>query len=276
MKKAKKMPSKTKKAEKLPSIQSLIDRGAKFVINDSGGKDSQAMKIFLSKVVPHDQLVIVHVDLPEVDWEGCWEHVQATSMGIQCEKVTAVKTFFEMVERKGMFPSPVNRQCTSDLKRAPIEKFIRHLQYDTGQTLFVNCTGIRAAESAKRKGMNPFTLNEKGSIAGREWYEWMPIFDWGIDEVWAEIASVGQKRHYAYDLGMSRLSCVFCIMSRQSDLQIAAKARPALYQRYVDMERKINFTMFMPKKGERTWLPDIVEGKVKLKDIEPEELMMCG
>jgi 3'-phosphoadenosine 5'-phosphosulfate sulfotransferase (PAPS reductase)/FAD synthetase len=37
------------------------------------------------------------------------------------------RTYLEMVEQRGMFPSPQYRQCTSDLKRGPIEKFIRSL-----------------------------------------------------------------------------------------------------------------------------------------------------
>jgi len=252
-------------------IQQLIDRGAIFFINDSGGKDSQAMKIFLSKVVPHDQLVIIHADLPEVDWEGCWEHVQKNSMGIEAHMVRAGKTFFEMVEHRGMFPSPSYRQCTSDLKRQPIEKFIRNWCKERGKNLIVNCMGIRAEESSARAKQIPFRISERNSKAGREWYDWLPIFDWGVNEVWAEIASVGQKRHYAYDLGMSRLSCVFCIMSNKSDIKVAAKHNPQLYKRYVETEERLGFTLLMSGK-EKNWLKDIVENGVEVSIPE----FVCG
>ena len=53
-----------------PEIPALIDRGALFIINDSAGKDSQAMKIKLRSIVPADQLVVVHAELPEVEWDG--------------------------------------------------------------------------------------------------------------------------------------------------------------------------------------------------------------
>ena len=44
--------------------------------------------------------------------------------------VQAGKTFFDMVEHRQMFPSPKNRQCTSDLKRGPIaKKNPQHLQH---------------------------------------------------------------------------------------------------------------------------------------------------
>jgi 3'-phosphoadenosine 5'-phosphosulfate sulfotransferase (PAPS reductase)/FAD synthetase len=167
-----------------------------------------------------------------------------------------------------MFPSAQHRQCTSDLKRAPIEKFIRNWCKDNGKSLIVNCMGIRAEESVSRSKQNPFRFNERNSKSGREWYDWLPIFDWTIKEVWAEIESVGQKRHYAYDLGMSRLSCVFCIMSNKRDIQIAAKHNPELYQRYVATEERLGFTLLMSGK-EKNWLRDIVEGKanVNLPDM---------
>jgi 3'-phosphoadenosine 5'-phosphosulfate sulfotransferase (PAPS reductase)/FAD synthetase len=241
-------------------IDQLIERGAIFFINDSGGKDSQAMKIFLSKVIPKDQLVIIHADLPEVDWEGCWDHVVKYSMGIEHHMVRAVKTFFQMVEHRGKFPSPTNRQCTSDLKRDPIDKFIRHWCKTHGRYLVVNCMGIRADESDRRSKATPFKVNTRNGKAGREWYDWYPIFEWGIDEVWAEIASAGQKPHYAYELGMSRLSCVFCIMSNKSDIRTAARHRPELYRKYVQTEERLGFTLQMSGE-EKNWLKNIVEAE---------------
>lgn len=46
-------------------------------------------------------------------------------------------------------------------------------------------------------------------------------------------------RHPAYDLGMSRLSCIFCIMASNKDLKIAAKHNPTLLARYTEVESKI-------------------------------------
>jgi len=56
------------------------------------------------------------------------------------------RTYLEMVEQRGMFPSAQYRQCTSDLKRGPIEKYIRSLPHK----VIVNCIGIRAEESSAR------------------------------------------------------------------------------------------------------------------------------
>lgn len=48
-------------------IQRLIDSGALFVANHSGGKDSQAHLIRLLEVVPSEQLLVVHASLGAVE-----------------------------------------------------------------------------------------------------------------------------------------------------------------------------------------------------------------
>ena len=108
-------------------IRSLIARGALFIINHSGGKDSQAMTLKLGELVPRRQLLVIHADLPGVDWEGLVDHIDATAFGLPILVARAGKTFLEMVEHRGMFPSPANRQCTSDLKRVPSPRSSAHI-----------------------------------------------------------------------------------------------------------------------------------------------------
>jgi hypothetical protein len=106
-------------------VQSLIERGALFVVNHSGGKDSQAMYLLLRQHVPAAQLVIVHADLGPVEWAGAFEHIKATTAGEPVHVCRSRRTLLQMIEERGMFPSPQQRQCTSDLKRGPIERTIR-------------------------------------------------------------------------------------------------------------------------------------------------------
>lgn len=241
-----------------PEIPALIDRGALFVINDSAGKDSQAMKIKLRSIVPADQLVVVHAELPEVEWDGSIEHIEATSHGLPVYVVKANKTLLGMVEDRGMWPSPQFRQCTSDLKRGPITKLIRQLVRETGNKLIVNCIGLRAEESPGRKKQTTFKLDTINSVAGREWYTWLPIHGMLEWQVFASIDAAGEKPHWVYEAGMTRKSCSMCIMSSLGDLKTAARLRPDLYERYVRLERKIGQTMLMPAKGQRRFLDEVV------------------
>ena len=64
-----------------PECGDMIRTGVLVAVNTSGGKDSQAMTILLSRIVPHGQLVAVHAPLGEVEWYGTIEHIQATLPG---------------------------------------------------------------------------------------------------------------------------------------------------------------------------------------------------
>lgn len=224
-------------------IKELVNRGAIFYVSHSGGKDSQTMFIEIAKRVPKSQIVVIHAHLPEVVWEGEQEHIKDTVGDIQFIVCQTGKTFFEMVDHRQMFPSPANRQCTSDLKRDPIAKTIRHDLKAKGKKLAVSCMGIRAQESPARSKQLPFKLHKRLSKAGREIYDMLPIHDFLLEDVWATIKGAGQKPHWAYAEGMERLSCCFCIMASKNDLRTAARLNPDLYARYVRKEKKLNFTV---------------------------------
>ena len=231
-------------------IQSLIARGALFIVNHSGGKDSQAMTLKLVELVPRRQLLVIHADLPGVDWEGLLDHIDATVFGLPVLVARAGKTFLEMVERRGMFPSPANRQCTSDLKRGPITKVIRSYlkAHPEFRGLVVSCMGMRAEESAGRAGLAVLTSNARGSVAGREWWDWLPIHDWSEVQVFAAIKAAGQEPLWVYRAGMSRASCRFCIMASDADHRVAARIAPRAYRIMVETERQLNFTLSMSRR----------------------------
>ena len=250
-------------------IQALVQRGALFVVNHSGGKDSQAMYLKLRAFVPRKQIVLVHADLGAVEWAGAIGHILLTTAGEKLHTCHARRNLLQMIEERGMFPSPEQRQCTSDLKRGPIERTIRGITRERQAAgveawgLVVNCMGMRAQESSGRKKLAPFKFSARNSKAGREWYDWLPIHEMLEPEVFATIAAAGQQPHPVYALGMRRFSCVFCIMASEEDLKTAARLAterpellndPHLYRKYVGLERSTGQVMLMPTKkaGKRT------------------------
>lgn len=250
-------------------IQSLIARGALFVVNHSGGKDSQAMYLVLRAMVPREQLVIIHADLGAVEWAGAIGHILGTTSGEPMHVCQSRRNLLQMIEERGMFPSPEQRQCTSDLKRGPIERTIRGITRERQARgieawgLVVNCMGMRAEESTGRAKLTPFKLSARNSKAGREWYDWLPIHDMSEAQVFATIEEAGQKPHIVYSLGMRRFSCVFCIMASEADLKTAARLAterpellndPHLYSKYVGLEKSTGQVMLMPtkKRGRRS------------------------
>jgi 3'-phosphoadenosine 5'-phosphosulfate sulfotransferase (PAPS reductase)/FAD synthetase len=214
-----------------PDVPQLVAAGALFVLNHSGGKDSQLMFARVAKLVPAAQLVCMHAPLGEVEWPGALElaQQQAEAAGVAFVLAAAAKTFLELVAHRfekyphaPSFPQAGNRQCTSDLKRGPIEREVRRYAKANGFTTIITCMGLRAAESHSRAKMQVWRKNESGSVAGRTWHEWLPIHHLSTREVFAGLAEEGLTPHPAYALGNERLSCVFCIMASANDLRIGA------------------------------------------------------
>lgn len=260
------------KVTNLAEVQALVARGAVFFLNHSAGKDSQAMTALVRAVVPDAQLVVIHADLGRCEWTGVQEHIRATTAGLPLHVIRAVdkngeeKDLLDAIEKRAAdlvargkkyapWPSSGQRFCTSDFKRGPLQKLIRAIMKARGAKLAVNCMGLRADESDKREcGLDKVAYEQTGaavtlglsddlSRAGREVYDWLPIHDLKVDDVWAVIAAAGQKRHHAYDEGMSRLSCCFCILAKTSDLRRSAELNPRLYAQYVALERRTGKTM---------------------------------
>ena len=230
-----------------PECREMIRAGALVAVNHSGGKDSQAMTILLSRIVPRAQLAAVHAPLGEVEWEGVVPHVEATlpaGVPLIMAPVSSGKSLLDHVEERGKFPGIRQRWCTATHKRGPIERELRrHLKANPrfGGRL-INCLGIRRDESAARAKRVPWQHNERLSVAGREVFDWLPIFDLSTEDVFRVIRVAGQSPHWIYR-HLSRCSCSFCIFSSPEDLRRAAELRPELYRRYAEIERRIGHTL---------------------------------
>lgn len=234
-------------------IDRLIQEGALFVANHSGGKDSQVQLIRLLERVPAKQLLVVHASLGPMEWPGAMELArnQAEAAGLPFIIAKAAKTLLEMVERRfesrpevPSWPSASTRQCTSDLKRGPIQREVRAYAKAHGFKTIVNCLGLRAQESpgrAKRAAFSRMAI----SNSVHTWFEWLPVHDLQTNEVFDAIAVAGQEPHYAYALGNERLSCVFCVMASKADLRNGRQQHPELFEQYVALEQRTGYTMHM-------------------------------
>ena len=226
----------------------MIRRGALVSLSSSGGKDSQAMTILLAQIVPPDQLVVVHAPLGEVEWPGTVEHIEntiPTGVPLIFARMASGKTLLDQVEERGKWPGPRVRFCTRGFKVSPIERELRH--YLKAHPRFagriVSAIGIRRDESNARSKRVPWARSDRNSRAGREWFDWLPIFDLTAGDVFRVIREAGQSPHWVYEQGVSRCSCSFCIFSSRPDLRRAAELRPLLYRRYAEIERRIGHTL---------------------------------
>lgn len=241
--------SKAASIQKIGLDLSAFDR---IVINTSAGKDSQAMMDYVCEAAKAqgvlDRVMAVHADLGKVEWKGTRElaEQQAAAYGIPIVVVRREKgDLLQQVEERGMWPDSQNRYCTSDQKRDQISKV--HTVTVTGlnlgrQVRILNCMGLRAEESPNRAKKATMEIDKRNTNGKREVTIWLPIHAWTTKQVWARIKASGVPHHPAYDKGMPRLSCVFCIFAPKAALMIAGQHNPELLTEYVRVEKKIGHT----------------------------------
>lgn len=141
------------------------------------------------------------------------------------------------------WPDASNRYCTSDQKTSQVAKLITRLHREAGSKKgwrLLNCLGMRAEESSSR-AKKPVLSRDASTNKSRHVDRWLPIHGWSVERVWQVINESGVPHHPAYDLGMSRLSCRFCVLASRKDLEISARANPGLLAEYIAMEEETGY-----------------------------------
>lgn len=265
-------------------VKLAMSLGAEIHSNISGGKDGQAMTKQVSQMFPITSLI--HADLGEMEWEQSGGQCvkQSRELNIPLSVVTRtdkrdlldhwVSRMKKLIgENTPFWSSSQSRYCTSDLKRDPIDMYLRSCG-----DFVISCEGIRAAESASRAKKSPFQIRTritskyyKGMTAEeaimnykpgkRLAITWYPIFNYSTEDVWAtydmtqadldrfriqyqqtKIVDPAWPFHPAYVFGNQRVSCCFCVLGCESDLKVAAEHRPELLHKLIAMEDESGFT----------------------------------
>lgn len=273
-----------------PIIAAACAQGAALAISISGGKDSQAL---LSAVASwhrasgySNEVFAIHADLGRTEWPQTPAHVERICKVAGVPLVVVRRPAGDLLARweermqklqgtgKPFWSSAQNRYCTSDLKRGPINQYLRRYP------LVISVEGIRADESAgrarkpvvhMREGITAAKLHGlelDDALAFRSFKQrlaltWNAIHSWSVEDVWAacgtsaaalahrqrlyqageeEAALLGWPAHPAYVLGNERLSCALCILGSKNDLRNGARHNPALYRRLVEMEQQSGYT----------------------------------
>lgn len=259
--------------ESISLVDDAIANQMPVAIGVSGGKDSQAAALaafrYLDRVGHTGPRILVHADLGVVEWKDSLKVCEELARHLECELVVVRRKAGDLMDRwearwrssrdryvaletvtlVPCWSTPRMRFCTSELKTHVIQAELK--RRFKGKTV-INVTGVRRAESAARS---------KATVAdatGDIFINWRPIVDWSLQEVFASIDASGLDAHPAYrEHGMSRVSCMFCIMSNMADLA-AASAQPEsheLYRRMVELECASSFAF----QGSR-WLGDVAPG----------------
>jgi 3'-phosphoadenosine 5'-phosphosulfate sulfotransferase (PAPS reductase)/FAD synthetase len=203
------------------------------VINFSGGKDSSAMLAYLCEKYQH---IRKHVVFADTGWEHedaeVWGRSIVARFGLPLHIVrNPNKDFIQMVRRRGKFPSPSNRQCTSELKRGPIQTWIRRNITDP---VVINCMGMRSEEGPARAKKRKLSRDKTQTNSRRTIWNWLPIHDWTEKQVREYLAERNIPLHPVYRF-LNRFSCRVCIYMTKRDLTAVSLNDPVAFQRIVDI-----------------------------------------
>jgi len=235
------------------------------IVNSSAGKDSQCALETVARLRAKQKvflpIIVSHQDLGHMEWPDSKALAarQTQQYGFRFE-VSKYRNrhgdylnLLEYVEARKKWPDNKNRFCTSEFKRGPgsrvVTKISKELRTSGIQRpRILHVFGFRSEESPARKKKVVFEENRRLSRGTQEVWDWLPIHHWKEDRVWDTIHDEELPHHPAYDLGMPRLSCVFCIFAPRAALIIAGKHMPGLLEEYVALEKRIqhNFRHKLP------------------------------
>lgn len=243
----------------------LLRDGAALVLSVSGGKDSDAMCHHLLERRQAEgwsgAVTMVHADLGRAEWHSTTNYVHDLARRKNVPLHVVRWTHGDLIDRiwqryyadpsRPCWPSSKVRYCTSDLKRAPISRWIRNT-YPTGRV--VCAIGLRAAESSIRAKKTAVSVRDEctAPTLNRLTLNWLPIHDWTESDVWDCIQRHGNIHHEAYSLGNHRLSCALCVLASLNDLINGAVHNPDAYQEYCRIEAVTGYSF-----RKDFWLSDL-------------------
>ena len=258
-------------------VLSLLKEQVPVAVGVSGGKDSSATALavssYLDAIGHRGPRILIHSDLGRVEWRESLPMCQRLADHLGLELVVVRRQAGDLLARWQVrwrnnvaryanletvriilpWSTPSMLFCRSELKAAIICREL--IQRFPGQTI-LSATGIRREESATRAHapisvLQPRLVNATHKTSG---YDWHPLADWTLPQVLAYHELRQFPLHPGYTLGMTRISCAYCVMGSANDLTVSA-AYPAnqdLYREQVDLEIISSFSF---QSGH--WLGDI-------------------
>jgi len=210
----------------------------KVIVNFSGGKDSTVAILEVLKVYPKDEIILCWMDTGAeyLETEGHIRQV-AGSLELPLVVLRAKRDFWEEIRRRGFFPTPVVRHCTSRLKHDVFNKWLTQTFKGKGYEVIV-ASGIRAEESLSRFKLQEWEDPKDHRFVTTATRLWYPCLNMSYREVMERVKSEGLPLHPCYDFA-TRCSCWCCIFGGNCEVRTYAEVHPDLYEKACLLEDEI-------------------------------------
>ena len=238
-----------------------------YVIGFSGGKDSVATWLYLSKTLELPNVVCTFSDTGH-EADETYEYIECLRRDFGCPVVTIKPTLEDVrgelkpekiADRldiphddtlwnhplnmetlaivKRRFPSTMVRFCTTHLKLRPQVRWLSEHYPDL--TNVIRVAGVRADESPSRAKRPEWTERDDMFDCPL----WLPIHKWTPTQVFAKHAEYGVPPNPLYKEGMGRVGCWPCIMANKRELSAIAKRKPECFDNLAAMEKRVAKTV---------------------------------
>jgi len=212
-------------------------------INVSGGKDSTALLLWtLDDELPNCRYVYADT---QHEHPLVYEYMTylEEKTGVKIERVQS-EGFLELCKRKGRFPSVKARFCTEDLKVRPLAEYMDAAEPNTADDPHMVWVGIRREESPSRANLPEVMYSNFKYPPRITSYQLRhhPLLDLVASEVFDLHRKHGIKPNPLYQMGMHRVGCFPCILSRRAELKTLFKVAPEVVDRLRSWEDEVNLT----------------------------------
>lgn len=264
-----------------PIIAAAARDGAHFVFSLSGGKDSGAAAIAVSRWLddighPREQRAAIHADLGRIEWATTGAIVAQIARRASAPLTVVQRRSGGLIERWTQrfesalarymrletyaliqpWSSSALRFCTSELKTQVIGADLAR-RYRGGT--IVSVIGLRRDESAARANIviakRDTRFARDGNAQGTKMLSWNPIAEWTAADVYTLHETMQLPLHEAYGTyGATRLGCSYCVLASLENLHASTRAVQThdAYRELVALECRSAFS-FQPSR----WLGDV-------------------
>jgi len=229
------LTNKVREAKKILKEAAKKSEGPLF-LNFSGGKDSCSLVSLASEITDNLECIYMKsgIDLP-----GSVEFVekQCETFGLKLHITDPVKDYmgdfrFWVLEKIGYFPAISYAWCSTRLKLRPERAYLRRIY---GNTPLYKCTGVRRAESDRRKKIYKLKSSIEPDWEHSGSFMVHPLINWTDGDVKNYLKSVNFEINENYKpYGVS--GCYYCPFYQPSIYMKILKGLPNIYDEIIEME----------------------------------------
>lgn len=202
----------------------------KVIVNISGGVDSTAAILEALAVYPKEELTLCYQDTG-ADHPETTPHVEyiARVLDLPLVILKPVEDFWQLSKRRGIFPTPQHRHCTSYLKRDLFNHWLTVNFKGQGHEIIV-VNGIRGEESPGRALCKEWQDPADARYVKTASKLWHPCLDMSKLAVKERVMAEGLELHPCYQI-TDRCSCWCCIFAHPNIVRAFAELHPELYEK---------------------------------------------